>query len=132
MKMIINNLITLIYSTNIIFGDIAENWQLSFQDSGSPNFTALVSLHDSIGFYLILILVSVFFTLSSIIYFYNENKNRIAYKYLTHGTVLELIWTVIPAVILLLLSFPSFRLLYLMDEVISPSLTIKVIGHQWY
>jgi cytochrome c oxidase subunit 2 len=47
-------------------------------------------------------------------------------------TVLELIWTITPAFILIAIAFPSFRLLYLMDEVISPTLTIKIVGHQWY
>jgi cytochrome c oxidase subunit 2 len=48
-------------------------------------------------------------------YYYNSTKNPIAYKYLTHGTVLELIWTISPALILIAIAFPSFRLLYLMD-----------------
>jgi cytochrome c oxidase subunit 2 len=65
-------------------------------------------------------------------YYYNTNKSPIAHKYLTHGTVLELIWTVTPALILIAIAFPSFRLLYLLDEVISPTITIKVVGHQWY
>ena len=64
--------------------------------------------------------------------FISSNKNPIAHKYLTHGTVLELVWTITPALILIAIAFPSFRLLYLMDEVISPTLTIKVVGHQWY
>ncbi len=64
--------------------------------------------------------------------FISSNKNPIAHKYLTHGTVLELVWTITPALILIAIVFPSFRLLYLMDEVISPTLTIKVVGHQWY
>ena len=47
-------------------------------------------------------------------------------------TVLELVWTITPALVLIAIAFPSFRLLYIMDEVISPTLTIKVVGHQWY
>jgi len=65
-------------------------------------------------------------------YYYSSTKNPIAYKYLTHGTIVELVWTITPALILIAIAFPSFRLLYLMDEVISPTLTIKVVGHQWY
>ena len=48
------------------------------------------------------------------------------------GTLIELIWTITPAFVLIAVAFPSFRLLYLMDEVISPALTLKVMGHQWY
>jgi len=117
---------------NIILNDVAEPWQLGFQDSAAPGFTGLVTLHNTIGFYLIVISFSVFWVLFSLIYYYNYNKNPIAHKYLTHGTVLELVWTITPALILIAIAFPSFRLLYLMDEVISPTLTIKIVGHQWY
>ena len=48
------------------------------------------------------------------------------------ATLIELIWTITPALILIAIAFPSFRLLYLLDEVISPTITIKVVGHQWY
>jgi cytochrome c oxidase subunit 2 len=56
----------------------------------------------------------------------------IVHKYLNHGTVIELIWTITPAIVLIAIAFPSFKLLYLLDEVISPTMTIKVEGHQWY
>src|SRR6266699_2669436 len=115
-----------------IFNDAAQTWQLGFQDSAAPGFTGIVTLHNTIGFYLIVISFAVFWVIMSIIYYYSSSKNPIAYKYLTHGTVLELIWTITPALILIAIAFPSFRLLYLMDEVISPTLTIKVVGHQWY
>src|SRR6266566_4737032 len=115
-----------------IFNDAAQPWQLGFQDSAAPGFTGIVTLHNTIGFYLIVISFAVFWVIMSIIYYYSSSKNLIAYKYLTHGTVLELIWTITPALILIAIAFPSFRLLYLMDEVISPTLTIKVVGHQWY
>jgi hypothetical protein len=113
---------------NIILNDVAEPWQLGFQDSAAPGLTGLVTLHNTIGFYLIVISFSVFWVLFSLIYYYSSKKNPIAHKYLTHGTVLELVWTITPALILIAIAFPSFRLLYLMDEVISPTLTIKVVG----
>jgi cytochrome c oxidase subunit 2 len=116
---------------NNILNDVAEPWQLGFQDSAAPGYTGLVTLHNTIGFYLVLISFAVFWVLFTIIYYYNYNKNPIAYKYLTHGSILELIWTISPAFILIAIAFPSFKLLYLMDEVLSPTLTIKVVGHQW-
>jgi hypothetical protein len=51
---------------------------------------------------------------------------------INHGTTIEIIWTVLPAFILLFIAVPSFALLYAMDEIIDPVLTVKVIGHQWY
>jgi len=101
---------------NIILNDVAEPWQLGFQDSAAPGLTGLVILHNTIGFYLIVISFSVFWVLFSLIYYYSYNKNPIAHKYLTHGTVLELVWTITPALILICIAFPSFRLLYLMDN----------------
>ena len=117
---------------SIIYNDAPQPWQLGFQDSAAPAFTGLVTLHNTIGFYLIVISFVVAWALFSVVYNYSSNKNPITHKYLTHGTVLELIWTITPAIILIAIAFPSFRLLYLMDEVISPTLTIKVVGHQWY
>lgn len=116
----------------VVFNDAPLPWQLGFQDSAAPGFTGLVTLHNTIGFWLVVIFLSVGWVLFSVMYYYSANKNPIAHKYLTHGTVLELIWTITPALILIAIAFPSFRLLYLMDEVISPTLTIKVVGHQWY
>jgi len=117
---------------NGIHNDAAEPWQLGFQDSASPALTGIVELHNKIGFFLIVISLSVFWVLLALNNTYNSSKNPIAYKYLTHGTILELVWTITPSLILMAIAFPSFKLLYLMDEVISPTLTIKVVGHQWF
>lgn len=83
-------------------------------------------------FYLVIILFGVGWILLSIIRNYVNSKNAISNKYLNHGTLIELIWTITPALILILIAFPSFKLLYLMDEVTDPNLSIVVEGHQWY
>jgi len=75
----------------------------------------LVELHDNILYYLIIILFSVGWILLSIIRNYISTKSPISHKYLNHGTLIELVWTITPAVILILIAFPSFKLLYLMD-----------------
>ena len=117
---------------NSIFNDAPHPWQIGFQDSAAPGFTGIVELHNTIFFYLVVISVGVFWVLTSIIYYYNSSNSAIVHKYLNHGTLIELIWTITPALILIAIAFPSFRLLYLLDEVISPTITIKVVGHQWY
>jgi cytochrome c oxidase subunit 2 len=96
--------------------DVAEPWQLSFQDGASPSFDGIVDLHDQIMFYLVIIVIGVSWMLGIIILKFNTAKNPIVYKYFTHGTVIELIWTVTPAFVLVAIAFPSFRLLYLMDN----------------
>jgi len=102
-------------NTFAIFNDAPQPWQLGFQDSAAPAFTGLVNLHDTIGFYLIIISLAVFWVFFSLITTYGSKYHPIPHKYLTHGTVLELIWTITPALILMFVAFPSFRLLYLMD-----------------
>lgn len=71
---------------NIIYNDIAEPWQLGFQDSASPGFSGIVELHNTIFFYLVIISIFVFWLLGSIIYFYNGRRTHIVHKYLNHGT----------------------------------------------
>ena len=92
----------------------------------------LQELHDNIMFYLVIILFSVTWIIKSIIRNYLNNKSKISHKYVNHGTLIELIWTITPALILILIAFPSFKLLYLMDEVTDPSMAILAEGHQWY
>jgi heme/copper-type cytochrome/quinol oxidase subunit 2 len=112
--------------------DSPSPWGIYFQDSATPQMEGIVELHDNIMYYLIVILFCVGWILFSIIRNFIEKKSPISHKYLQHGTLIELIWTITPAIILILIAFPSFKLLYLMDEVIDPSMTVFVEGHQWY
>jgi len=112
--------------------DVPSTWGLYFQDSATPQMEGLVELHDNIMYYLVIILFGVGWILLSIIRNYVYSKSPISHKYLNHGTLIELIWTITPAVILILIAFPSFKLLYLMDEVSDPSMSILAEGHQWY
>ena len=107
-------------------------WSIYFQDSATPQMEGIVELHDNILFYLVIILFSVGWILTSIIRKYTVIESPISHKYLNHGTLIELIWTITPALILILIAFPSFKLLYLMDEVSDPAMSILAEGHQWY
>lgn len=115
---------------NVIFNDVPTPFGCYFQDSATPNQEGILELHDNIMFYLLVILGLVSWMLYTIVITYS--KNPIAYKYIKHGQTIEIIWTIFPAVVLLIIAFPSFILLYLCDEVISPAITIKAIGYQWY
>ena len=70
----------------IIYNDAPQPWQIGFQDSACPGFTGIVELHNTIFFYLVVIVVSVFWLLGSIMYYYNDKSNHIIHKYLNHGT----------------------------------------------
>ena len=62
---------------------------------------------------------------------FNEETNPTPVKF-THSTPLEIVWTIVPAIVLLFIAVPSFALLYSMDELIDPTITLKAVGHQWY
>ncbi|YP_008475092.1 cytochrome c oxidase subunit 2 (mitochondrion) [Ogataea philodendri] len=120
----------MLFINNAIYNDVPTPWAVFFQDSATPNMEGIVELHNNIMFYLIIILCLVSYVLfNSIIKFNNSN---IIYKYMNHGQLIEIIWTSFPAIILLVIAFPSFILLYICDEVIAPAMTIKAIGLQWY
>jgi cytochrome c oxidase subunit 2 len=111
--------------------DAAESWQLGVQDSATPTVEGMSHFHDYLMLYVILIGIVVFWMLYKIIVVFDKTKNP-QINIFTHSSVLEIIWTIIPAFILVLLAVPSFALLYSLDEIIDPSLTLKVVGHQWY
>ena len=108
------------------YKDTMEINQLSFQDSASPIAERLIFFHDNVMFIILVILVLVGWIMVAAI------TNKHYYKYLVEGTTIEIVWTLVPAIILVFIAFPSLQLLYSMDEVVDPSLTVKAIGHQWY
>nr|AFG29095.1 cytochrome c oxidase subunit II [Elgiva connexa] len=99
---------------------------LGLQDSASPLMEQLIFFHDHALLILLMITLLVSYLMVSL--FFNSYINR----FLLHGQLIEIIWTIIPAIVLLFIALPSLRLLYLLDEINSPSITLKSIGHQWY
>nr|YP_009514134.1 cytochrome c oxidase subunit II [Palaemon capensis]AXY96092.1 cytochrome c oxidase subunit II [Palaemon capensis] len=99
---------------------------LNFQDAASPLMEQLIFFHDHAMLVLILITTLVGFMLASL--FFNSLTNR----FLLEHQNIETAWTILPAIILIFIALPSLRLLYLLDEVNNPSVTLKAIGHQWY
>ena len=129
------NLILYVSEYNInsyLLCDAPRPWGIYFQDSGTPQMEGLVELHDNILFYLVIILFAVMWIIVSILRMNKNNGASISHRFLGHGTFVELVWTITPALILILITFPSFKLLFLMDEVSDPALAILAEGHQWY
>ena len=126
-------ILTFILSANplLTFCDVAEPWQLGFQDPATPIMEGIINLHHDLMFFVCVIAIFVSWMLAKTLWHFEENQNPVS-STLVHGTVIEIIWTLTPALILLIIAIPSFSLLYAMDEIISPTLTIKTIGHQWY
>nr|YP_007475325.1 cytochrome c oxidase subunit II [Neotrypaea japonica]YP_009353719.1 cytochrome c oxidase subunit II [Neotrypaea harmandi]AGE00857.1 cytochrome c oxidase subunit II [Neotrypaea japonica]URF19371.1 cytochrome c oxidase subunit II [Neotrypaea japonica]URF19384.1 cytochrome c oxidase subunit II [Neotrypaea japonica]URF19397.1 cytochrome c oxidase subunit II [Neotrypaea japonica]URF19410.1 cytochrome c oxidase subunit II [Neotrypaea japonica] len=99
---------------------------LGFQDSASPLMEQLAFFHDHAMVVIILIVSFVGYMMGSL--FVNKYINR----FLLENQNIEIVWTIVPAVILVFIALPSLRLLYLLDEVNNPSVTLKAVGHQWY
>nr|QVL29176.1 cytochrome c oxidase subunit 2 [Ceratitis pallidula]QVL29189.1 cytochrome c oxidase subunit 2 [Ceratitis pallidula]QVL29358.1 cytochrome c oxidase subunit 2 [Ceratitis quinaria] len=99
---------------------------LGLQDSASPLMEQLTFFHDHALMILVMITTLVGYLMFML--FFNSYTNR----NLLHGQTIEMIWTILPAIVLLFIAFPSLRLLYLLDEINEPSITLKAIGHQWY
>nr|YP_009112533.1 cytochrome c oxidase subunit II [Paranephrops planifrons]CEK40183.1 cytochrome c oxidase subunit 2 [Paranephrops planifrons] len=99
---------------------------LGLQDSASPLMEQLTYFHDHTMFILILITTLVGYILI------NSALNSLINRFLLENQAIEIIWTILPSIILIFIAMPSLRLLYLLDETNNSSVTIKTIGHQWY
>ncbi len=118
---------------------VSKNWDFGFQTPVSPVMEGIISFHDDLVIFLAFILGFVIYILWACISEFNSIKSKniknIAlpkFGGFIHHPTLEIIWTIIPALILVNLALPSFALLYSIDEIVEPSFTFKVIGHQWY
>lgn len=106
-------------------------WQMGFQEAATPVMEKIVDLHNYALMISVAICVLVLILLLVIVVRFRASKNPTPSK-TTHNTVLEIIWTLAPVVVLVTIAIPSFRLLYFMDRTDNPDLTLKVTGHQWY
>nr|ASU53284.1 cytochrome oxidase subunit II [Lambersaphis pruinosa] len=100
--------------------------KLSFQNSNSPLMEQLIFFHDHTIFIIFMIMFMITYMMIFII------KNKFINIKISENQMIEFIWTIIPPIILIFIAMPSLHLLYLMDEVKSPIMTIKIFGHQWF
>ncbi|WP_338206249.1 cytochrome c oxidase subunit II transmembrane domain-containing protein, partial [Parageobacillus thermoglucosidasius] len=98
--------------------------QLGFQDAASPVIEELLHFHDHALIIVLLISTLVLYIIVAMV------STKLTNKYILDSQEIEIIWTVLPAVILILIALPSLRILYLMDEINDPHLTIKAMSHQ--
>ena len=113
-----------------VYGDASKEYQLGFQEPVTSVSEGIMRFHNDVMIVLVFIVVFVIFILGRIILEYREDVSKESDK-VVHGVMIEVIWTVTPALILMVIAVPSFTLLYAMDEVVEPSMTVKVIGRQW-
>nr|AIW80692.1 cytochrome oxidase subunit II [Cheirogaleus crossleyi] len=100
--------------------------QLGFQDAASPIMEELIYFHDHTLMIVFLISSLVLYIISLML------TTELTHTNTMDAQEVETVWTILPAVILILIALPSLRILYMMDEITTPSLTLKTMGHQWY
>nr|YP_009370809.1 cytochrome c oxidase subunit 2 [Pharyngomonas kirbyi]ARO47975.1 cytochrome c oxidase subunit 2 [Pharyngomonas kirbyi] len=111
----------------------SHNFQLGFQKALSPNMEGIVNVHYDILTAMIGVLILVGYLLTRSIYLFNSTSKIKSREIIHHDQViLEVTWTILPIIILFIIGVPSIALLYASNELVETSLTIKVIGNQWY
>nr|UPO67407.1 cytochrome c oxidase subunit II [Dryophytes andersonii] len=105
---------------------MAHPLQLGFQDAASPIMEELLHFHDHALMAVFLISALVLYIITTLMSTKLSNTNTI------DAQEIEMVWTIMPAIILIVIALPSLRILYLMDEMSNPDITVKAIGHQWY
>ena len=112
--------------------DQPRDWQLGFQDAASQSMYEIVSFHNSILLPIIIaISVFVLFLMAYACFRFRESRNPNPSK-TTHNVAIEVLWTLIPCLILIVMAVPSFKILYSQDTIPKADVTIKAIGYQWY
>lgn len=125
---------------------LVNDYAFNFQDPATPIAERIIEIHNHVFFFLVIVLVFVSWILYRILFAFwfslSENTKLDKYELAelgllsrlksVHNTTIEIIWTMIPSFILVAIALPSFGLLYAMDDVIDPDMTLKAIGHQWY
>lgn len=113
------------------WADQPAPWEMGFQKAASPGMADIVAFNDwlfivisAIAIFVLLLLLYVFFR-------FNARANPTPSKVI-HNTLIEVIWTAVPVVILVLITIPSLKQLYYLNDIENPEMTLKAVGHQWY
>ena len=120
--------------TPLAFADNVEEpqpWQLGMQAAASPVRDHIDALHDELLVIITLIALFVMGLLLYVIVRFNAKRHPVPSK-TTHNPLLEVMWTTVPVLILIVIAIPSFKLMFYMDHAQHADMTLKVTGHQWY
>nr|WRQ18162.1 cytochrome c oxidase subunit 2 [Igerna sp.] len=102
-------------------------WVMSmFQDPVSPMMEQLIMFHDYAMMIIMMITITVGYIMTTLM------LTKLNNRFLLESQMMELIWTLTPALMLIFIAMPSLRILYLIEETKNPMITVKAIGHQWY
>jgi len=113
------------------FASVPKPWQMSFQPAASPMMEGITHMHNLLLVVVAVIALFVCGLLSYVMIRYRASRNPIPTN-TSHHTLLEVVWTLIPVVILVVVAIPSLKLLFSLDKAQNATMTVKAIGHQWY
>ena len=108
-----------------------EPWGIGLQEAVTPVMERITSFNDLVFIIALVITVFVLVLLLYVVFRFSAKRNPVPSK-TTHNTLIEVVWTVVPIIVLVVIAIPSFRLLYFTDRTEEAEMTIKAIGHQWY
>ena len=123
---------TVIFAPSVAYANQPQEWQLGFQKAASESMHDIVWFHD---YMLVPITVAIsVFVLFLILYTcvrFRQSKNPNP-STTSHNTFIEVVWTLVPCLILIVIAVPSFKVLYSQDKIPPADVTVKAIGYQWY
>ncbi len=131
MKKLLSILALTILPFNIYAEGMAKNWQLSFQEPASPLMEQLVNFHSLVFWIITGVTIFVFILLAYVCFRFSASRNHKPSK-TTHNATLEIAWTLVPVLILIVIAIPSFRLLYNQNDFSNIDMTIKATGYTWF
>jgi cytochrome c oxidase subunit II len=131
-KLFVTFCASLLTSTTLSFADgVAKPWQMGFQEAASPLATAAIETHN---FIMIFMFATLFFVVGLLAYTcfkFRASKNPVP-STRTHHVLLEIIWILVPCIIIVIIAIPSVKLIYQQEIIPKTEMTLKVVGHQWY
>ena len=129
--MVLAPVVMLLAGAHAAFAQSPTPWEIGMQPGFSPVKREIIALHDFVLVIITLITIFVAGLLGWVLYRYSAKRNPVPSRN-SHNTLVEVLWTVLPVLILVIIAIPSFRLVYFEDRTHDPALTLKVTAHQWY
>lgn len=130
MRRILSIFFFMICATNT-YADFPHPWQINFQEAATEVMERVEWLHEFLMIVMSAIVMIVMFLIAYVCIRYNAKANPVPNKF-SHNVLIEIIWTIIPVILLIIIAIPSFRILYYVEHPPKADLTLKVVGYQWY
>jgi cytochrome c oxidase subunit 2 len=131
MRRFIVSLVLWISCISVALASKPEPWQMGFQPAASPLMHGITHMHNLLLIVVTIIALVVGALMTYVMIRFRASRNPVPSKR-SHNTWLEVVWTIIPVIILVVIAIPSLKLLFTMDKAQDAKMTIKAIGHQWY